>query len=409
MKRILILFTILIAFFSTETQIFADQNVWTSETNLTKKIDRVNLVTVNGKIYSIGGHDQNKFYDTIDVYDPEIKTWTQKGKLPTVRGTVSAAVYDGKIYITGGEPINKKLDIYDTVTNEWKQGKAFPNDVAGYASQFVNGKLLVIGGFTKYTDSSDMVYEYDPSTNMWTEKARLSNPRRYTTSALVNGKVYVIGGINESKGILSSIEEYDPQTNTWTTKSPMSTPRMGLAAAVLNNEIYVIGGNTATDTISGPGTVEVEKYNPKTDTWSKVTSMPTARGFLSAVSLNNSIYVAGGSNKSIYFSVFEKYTLGDNGMSPSQPEDPGTSQPDNPVGDRVILVVTMTTGLEKEFDLSMKEVNDFIAWYDAKDAGRGASFFAIDKHNNNKGPFSSRKDYMLYDRILTFEVSEYSK
>ncbi len=50
-----------------------------------------------------------------------------------------------------------------------------------------------------------------------------------------------------------------------------------------------------------------------------------------------------------------------------------------------------------------------IAWYDAKDAGRGASFFAINKHDNNKGPFSSRLDYMLFDRILTFEVSEYSK
>ncbi|MBP1307254.1 hypothetical protein JOD82_000269 [Paenibacillus sp. 1182] len=26
------------------------------------------------------------------------------------------------------------------------------------------------------------------------------------------------------------------------------------------------------------------------------------------------------------------------------------------------MVLTMTTGLDKEFDLSMKEVNDFIAW-----------------------------------------------
>ncbi|WP_071558629.1 discoidin domain-containing protein [Paenibacillus polymyxa] len=90
-----------------------------------------------------------------------------------------------------------------------------------------------------------------------------------------------------------------------------------------------------------------------------------------------------------------------------KPEDPNPTPV--PAGDRAILVVTMTTGLEKEFDLSMKEVNDFIAWYDAKDAGRGQSFYKIDKHDNNKGPFSSRKDYMLYDRILTFEVSEYSK
>ncbi|MFL1672959.1 fibronectin type III domain-containing protein [Paenibacillus dendritiformis] len=87
----------------------------------------------------------------------------------------------------------------------------------------------------------------------------------------------------------------------------------------------------------------------------------------------------------------------------------GQTDPEQPSGNRAILVVTMTTGLEKEFDLSMKEVNDFIAWYEGKQAGSGSASYAINKHDNNKGPFSSRKDYMLYDRILTFEVSEYSK
>ncbi len=89
----------------------------------------------------------------------------------------------------------------------------------------------------------------------------------------------------------------------------------------------------------------------------------------------------------------------------------GGSQPDPEptTGERAILVVTMTTGLEKEFDLSMKEVKDFISWYESKQAGSGSASYAINKHDNNKGPFSSRKDYMLYDRILTFEVSEYSK
>lgn len=97
---------------------------------------------------------------------------------------------------------------------------------------------------------------------------------------------------------------------------------------------------------------------------------------------------------------------------PNPTTEPKPSEPDEPLpltGDRAILVVTMTTGLEKEFDLSMKEVNDFIAWYEGKQAGTGSASYAINKHDNNKGPFSSRKDYMLYDRILTFEVSEYSK
>ncbi|SEJ49569.1 fibronectin type III domain-containing protein [Paenibacillus polymyxa] len=103
----------------------------------------------------------------------------------------------------------------------------------------------------------------------------------------------------------------------------------------------------------------------------------------------------------------EKQTDSDT-ENPSQP-NPEPSEPAQPTGDRAILVVTMTNGFEKEFDLSMKEVNNFIAWYDAKDAGRGQSYYKIDKHNNNKGPFSSRKDYVIFDKILTFEVSEYSK
>ncbi|ETT30670.1 kelch-like protein 4 [Paenibacillus sp. FSL R5-192] len=84
-----------------------------------------------------------------------------------------------------------------------------------------------------------------------------------------------------------------------------------------------------------------------------------------------------------------------------------TPTPEQPAGDRAILVVTMTTGLEKEFDLSMKEVNSFIDWYETKQAGSGKASYAIDKHDNNKGPFKSRKDYILFDRVLTFEVSEY--
>ncbi|QOH62384.1 hypothetical protein [Paenibacillus polymyxa] len=78
------------------------------------------------------------------------------------------------------------------------------------------------------------------------------------------------------------------------------------------------------------------------------------------------------------------------------------------MGNRAILTVTMITGLEKEFDLSMDEVNSFIAWYEGKQSGTGTASYAIDKHNNNKGPFSNRKDYVIFNKILTFEVSEYS-
>ncbi|OKP84854.1 galactose oxidase [Paenibacillus sp. P32E] len=66
----------------------------------------------------------------------------------------------------------------------------------------------------------------------------------------------------------------------------------------------------------------------------------------------------------------------------------------------------MNTGLEKEFDLSMAEVNAFIAWYEQ--GGTGTASYAINKHDNNKGPFTSRKDYVIFAKILTFSVDEYS-
>lgn len=85
----------------------------------------------------------------------------------------------------------------------------------------------------------------------------------------------------------------------------------------------------------------------------------------------------------------------------------GTPNPE-PSGNRAILVVTLTTGLEKEFDLPMSEVEAFMSWYDAKENGTGPAKYGINKHNNNKGPFSKRTDYVIFKNILSFEASEYS-
>ncbi|MNI55355.1 hypothetical protein D3C73_1103000 [compost metagenome] len=93
----------------------------------------------------------------------------------------------------------------------------------------------------------------------------------------------------------------------------------------------------------------------------------------------------------------------------TQPEPEPEPQPEpQPINHRPILTVTMTTGLEKEFDLTMSEVESFIDWYDAKENGTGPAKYGINKHNNNKGPFSKRTDYVIFKNILSFEVSEYS-
>ncbi|QUL57592.1 hypothetical protein KDC22_14580 [Paenibacillus tritici] len=94
-------------------------------------------------------------------------------------------------------------------------------------------------------------------------------------------------------------------------------------------------------------------------------------------------------------SVFEIEVFG--GSTPTTPEQP--------TGDRAILVITLVTGTEKEYDLPMSEVSAFIDWYDSSN---GIVKYGINKHNNNKGPFNKRTEYVIHDKILTFEVSEYT-
>ncbi|QJD87600.1 bacterial surface protein [Cohnella herbarum] len=86
-------------------------------------------------------------------------------------------------------------------------------------------------------------------------------------------------------------------------------------------------------------------------------------------------------------------------LNPEDPEQPAQ-------GNRALLTITMTNGLEKEYDLSMAEVNAFISWFDAKDAGSGPAKYKFVK-TWNKGPFKSRAEYVIFDKILTFDVDEY--
>ncbi|AIQ31265.1 hypothetical protein P40081_26195 [Paenibacillus sp. FSL P4-0081] len=78
--------------------------------------------------------------------------------------------------------------------------------------------------------------------------------------------------------------------------------------------------------------------------------------------------------------------------------------PDN---GRAILTIYLNNGTEKEYDLSMTEVNAFIDWYDQKDAGVGTAKYAFIKAWN-KGPFIKRTEYVVFDKILTFNVDEYA-
>src|SRR5207237_2033736 len=106
-------------------------------------------------------------------------------------------------------------------------------------------------------------------------------------TAGINGVVCVVGGISKS-GLESALGAYDPRTNTWTTKSSMPTPRYGLAVVAVNGILYAMGGENS----NGPLSI-VEAYDPATDTWSTRAPIPQARSFPVGDVSKGVVYLAG--------------------------------------------------------------------------------------------------------------------
>ncbi|SEK04749.1 Kelch repeat-containing protein [Paenibacillus polymyxa] len=284
-----------------------------------------------------------------------------------------------------------------------------PQALGSLTSVLYKGKIYVFGGMTTNTLSVATVQVYDPASDSWSTKKPLPNTIHGSSAVLHTDKIYLVAGRhidNSSNVSLNTFLEYDPDSDNWSTKPNLLTARGGAQAVIYSNKIFAIAGMTE----AGGRSYElstVESFDFGQNKWSPEASLKQARSGAGAITLVGQIYVIGGSQSTLSNSPVN--TIEVFGKIDSSTPAPEPIDPSQPTGDRAILVVTMTTGLEKEFDLSIKEVNDFIAWYEGKQAGSGSASYAINKHDNNKGPFSSRKDYMLYDRILTFEVSEYSK
>ncbi len=77
-------------------------------------------------------------------------------------------------------------------------------------------------------------------------------------------------------------------------------------------------------------------------------------------------------------------------------------------GNSAILELTMITGEIKEYDLTSVELQSFLTWYDGRSNGADKAYYIFTKKNDIK-PFLSRKEYIAFDKISSFEVSEYAE
>ena len=176
----------------------------------------------------------------------------------------------------------------------WIEQSPYPIAVFGHAVVSQGGNVYSFGGIVNNTTIAN-AYKYTPATNTWTPIAPLPAPRGWFSGTTDGTYIYLLGGVDQNFTTTGTLWRYDPATNTYNTSLPSYTiPTYFHASAYLNGKIYRIAGR-------GMGTdFHVEAYNIATNSWSMVANFPGADQMLMATALEGYVYAGGGNTVGCY-------------------------------------------------------------------------------------------------------------
>ena len=131
---------------------------WVTDTPMPRTVNHHGGVSLNGKLYSIGGIE-DKIENTSNrtevlIYDPATRVWTQGKPLPIGMGHIGpdAFVYNNHIIIAGGqvnadfEKLSTLVLDYNADTDTWSNLPSLPAVRKSAAVGVIDGKIIVANG-----------------------------------------------------------------------------------------------------------------------------------------------------------------------------------------------------------------------------------------------------------------------
>ncbi len=216
-------------------------------------------------VYVVGGDaywpDGTFTSNQVLKFDSNIEVWSHLPRLLTGRKHHSAAVLGTHIYVIGGKDLSsthlssvEHLNLQDILSGWQHSDPDFPYDIYYHASCVTDSLLWVSGGWPSTQKS---LYRLNPEDNIWRKMADMrydnyGHAMTGVTDATNKIFIYVVGWTHT--------EVYDPDTNTWTqlTSLPFSRGYIGFSLMPSLGQLVVPGGygkaegdpsQTARDTI----------------------------------------------------------------------------------------------------------------------------------------------------------------
>ncbi|XP_067375116.1 kelch-like protein 4 isoform X2 [Channa argus] len=267
-----------------------------------------------GALYAVGGMDATKGSTTIEKYDLRTDTWVQVGVMNGRRLQFGVAVIDNKLYVVGGRDglkTSNMVECYNPVNKVWSTMPPMSTHRHGLGIAVLEGPMYAVGGHDGWS-YLNTVERWDPQARQWNYVASMSTPRSTMGVTALNGKLYAVGG-RDGSSCLRSMECFDPHTNKWSTCAPMAKRRGGVGVATYNNFLYAVGGHDAPASNHCSRLSDcVERYDPKTDMWTTVSSLSVPRDAVGVCLLGDRLYAVGGYDGQTYLNTVQSYDAQNN-------------------------------------------------------------------------------------------------
>jgi len=226
--------------------------------------------------YMMGGWDMSSGgggpMKNLYRYDPLTDVWTELESMPCAVSNHCAICHPWlrKIYVPGGYDLSGGTNMmmeYDIASNEWSQKSPCPFADYGASGAPYGDSILVVWG----SGNPGRTYRYSIPDDAWAERASAPGVTSHgqMVASPYDGCLYYAGGWTAKRVFC----RYNPGSNTWTSLDSMPTGRHGLSMAAVGPFIFTYGGATAWIPLRC-----VEVYNVKTGNWTIDDSMPWANG-----------------------------------------------------------------------------------------------------------------------------------
>ncbi|XP_043929337.1 kelch-like protein 35 [Protopterus annectens] len=194
-------------------------NFWIKLASLNKGRWRHRMVSLQGRLYAVGGFDGFKRLSNVECYDPFSNQWSPVSPLLEAVSSPAVATCKNKMYVIGGAlddySNTSKVQCYDPVENSWIVKNPSPFCQRCINAVSVNNMIYVVGGLM------DHIYQYMPDADIWRNVNTLSGPLESCGVTVCDGKIYILGGRDSNGEGTDKVYSFDPTTEMLVEESSM--------------------------------------------------------------------------------------------------------------------------------------------------------------------------------------------